>query len=717
MGTTPKSRWWGLLTLALIWLAAPVEAAERKTDDKLPVHLAADQVTHDRELGVITATGNVEIVHGDRILQADTVAYNERQDVVAATGNVRLLEPTGDVLFGEYMELTSDMANGFVRNLRMILKDRSRIAANGARRTDTTRLEMAKAVYSPCEACRDNPDRPPLWQVKAVRVIHDSEAQTVEYKDAILEVGGFPVAYLPYLAHPDPTVRRRSGFLTPGFGGSSYFGSILRTPYFWNIAPNRDLTVTPMITSKERVALFTDYRQKTMTGELNAKLSGAFNSDDEFRGHVDIKSRNDLNDTWRWGFDGRRATDDLYTRQYNLNSDPVMVSRLFAEGFRNRDYLVANAYAFQGLRETDDPGQEPLVMPLVEYTAYTAPGAGGGRGRLDASLMALTRNEGTDTRRLSFRPSWELPYVSPLGDVYKLSLSLQGDMYHVNDHHRPTSVDPDAFNGVTGRIFPQAAFDWRFPFVKRSGSVNQVLEPIVSAIVAPNGGNPNKIPNEDSQQFDFDETSLFSQNRYPGWDRVEGGPRLNYGLKWSAIGDQGGRTSVMVGQTYRVRPDDTFSNGSGLEDHLSDYVANVQIRPLRYLDFLYRTRVDKESFRMRRNEIRSSVGGESLKVGAGYSFFDAATDSAFGTREELNLGISSKINRYWRTGFTALHDLEAADLRSLGANLIYEDECFAITTTLRRTFFQDRDLKPDDSIFVRLHFKTLGEVGMGVYSN
>ena len=116
MGTAQKLRW-GFLALAL--LTMPAGAADKGVDGKLPVHLAADQVTHDRELGVITASGNVEIAHGDRILQADTVAYNERQDVVAATGNVRLLEPTGDVLFGEYMELTSDMANGFVKNLRM----------------------------------------------------------------------------------------------------------------------------------------------------------------------------------------------------------------------------------------------------------------------------------------------------------------------------------------------------------------------------------------------------------------------------------------------------------------------------------------------------------------------------------------------------------------------------------------------------------------------
>lgn len=690
-------------------------AASESAPGDVPVNLSADEVTYDRELGIITASGNVEITQQDRTLLADTVTYNQRQNLVTASGNVTLLEPTGDVLFGEYMELTDDFRDGIVRNLRMILKDRSRVAAVGARRSSGTRLDMAKAVYSACEPCKDNPDRPPIWQVKAVRVLHDSERQTVEYKDAWMELFGVPVAYTPYLSHPDPTVRRRSGFLTPGFGGSNFLGAFVRIPYFIDIAPNKDATITPIITTQERAALVGEYRQRLETSELKAQLSGTYDSNDDFRGHVDAKGRFDLNETWRWGFDARRTTDDLYLRQYKFGFDPTLTSRVFAEGFRGRNYLVTNAYAFQGLRADDKPGQAPLVIPFVEYSHVGQPGVAGGHTRLDASLLSLTRTDGADTRRLSLKPGWELPYIGPMGDVYKLSLSTQADLYHVNDQLR--SGEPNSFNGATGRVVPQAALDWRFPFVNRHGTTHQILEPVTSFVVSPYGGNPDKIPNEDSQSAEFDDTNLFKPNRFSGVDRVDGGPRVNYGLKWGVYGDKGGSTTAFVGQSYRLREDDTFARGSGLEDNLSDYVARVNITPGRYVNVQYRTRLDKENFSPRRNEARATIGTPALQVATNYSFFDTVTGGEFQEREELTLGVSSRISRLWRANFSMTRDLQDSGTRNLALNFVYEDECLVFTVALQRHFFRDRDLEPDDSILLRLNFKTLGEVFTSIAAN
>jgi LPS-assembly protein len=698
--------------LALLFAVTPA-AGQPRTDGTLPANLTADEVVHNRDLGIVTASGNVEVVHGPRTLYADSVTYNERQDTISATGNVRLHEANGDVIFADYVELTGDMRDGTIKSLRLLLTDRSRLAATEARRSGGTRHDFDRAVYSPCEPCQRNSSRPLLWQVKAVRVIHDAERQTVEYKDAWMEMFGVPVAYTPYFSHPDPTVKRRTGFLAPNYGSSSHFGATLQTPFFWDIAPNHDLTLTPLFTTKQNVGFGGDHRFIGEKGEIKGKFSGAVDNNSDLRGHIDMKSRFNLTDTWRWGLNAQRSTDDVYTRQYQYATPPTLTSRLYAEGFRGRNYAVANGYAFQGLRATDRPGEAPLILPSIDYSHLGEPSAGGGRNRLDANLLAFTRTQGTDVRRLSLAPGWDLPYVGPAGDVYKLSLTLRGDIYHVDDH--VIAGRSGTFTGTTGRFYPEAAFEWRYPFVRRHEGLSEIFEPITSLVVSPYGGNLVKIPNEDSREVEFDETNLFTGRRFAGLDRVETGPRFNYGLRWSVIGDRGGGTTVLFGQSVRARDDSTFAKGTGLENHLSDFVGRVNVRPLRYVNLDYRTRIDKDNFRPSRSEVSATVGPRSLSFGANYLFSERAADSGLPNLEQLGLKLTSQMTRRWRFGFASLQDLETNDLRALALNATYEDECFVFVADARRSFFYDRDLRTDDSIIFRLTFKTLGDISTSLF--
>ncbi|MBL6946376.1 MAG: LPS-assembly protein LptD, partial [Rhodospirillales bacterium] len=488
-------------------------AAEPAEED-IPVLLRADELSHDRELGIVTARGNVEVSRTDRVLLADTVTYNQKDDILIANGNVSLLEPSGDVIFSEYFELTGDFKDGIVGDIRMILSDGARLAANGARRTGGTVHEMSKAVYSPCYLCADDPKAEPLWQIKAINVTHDKRARQISYEDAWLEVKGVPVAYTPFFSHPDPTVKRRTGLLVPSIGTSSDLGVVVKVPYFININPSQDVTLNPMYTSDEGPVLAGEYRHRLSTGELEIAGSITNDSDDDLRGHIDAEGRFDIDNTWRWGFDAKRSTDDTFLRRYGFPSSKSLNSRLFAEGFRGRNYLSADAYAFQGLQESDDPGETPFVFPMVNYHQVGKPDAFGGKTRLDANVLALTRSEGSDTRRLSLNAGWDLPYVGPMGDVYLLSASVRGDAYQVNDLDRGT--DKSAYDGFSERLLYELALHWRYPFVRQQGNAVQVFEPMASMIVSPYGGNPDTIPNEDSQDFEFDDTNLFAANRFPG---------------------------------------------------------------------------------------------------------------------------------------------------------------------------------------------------------
>jgi len=691
----------------------PVPGGDKARPDRdLPVHLSADEMMFDQEQGLVTASGNVEIIHGQRRLRADAVTYNQKTDIVAATGNVSLTEPGGERIFGDRMEVTGDLRDATIEAIGVILTDRSRLAAAGARRSGGTIIEMRRGVYSPCNLCKTDPTRPPLWQVKAVKIVHDADTKTIEYRDAWLEVFGVPVAYTPYFSHPDPTVKRKTGFLAPSIGHSSDLGSIVRIPYYFNISPHQDATVTALATSDEGSGAIGEYRHRFRNGTIDAtgSLIGG-DHEREIRGHIDAKGRFDLDDTWRLGFDINRATDDTYLRRYGFGSPESLNSRLFVEGFRRRNYFSANAYAFQGLQTTDDPGLEPLVLPMVDYNHVGETDRFGGETVLDVNLLAITRTGGSDTRRLSIRPGWRLPFIGPLGDAYKVSFSLNGDFYHVDELERSGKTK---FTGASGRVVPQVMVDWRYPFVKSGATFNHVVEPIAVVAYSPNGGNSPNTPNEDSREIEFDDTNLFSPNKFTGIDRIEGGARVNYGIKWGVYGKGGGSTSFFIGQSYRPRSDDTFATGTGLEENFSDIVGRVKINPGRYMNLVYRTRFDVDNLSQRRNEVALTAGVPALNVSANYLFIESQRDSEFAGREEIVYSATSQLNRFWRIAFSGVNDLVANETRAIGAQLVFENECLVLTTDARRTFYEDRDVKPSDQITFRVVLKTLGEVRTGI---
>jgi LPS-assembly protein len=712
--------------LALL-LAAALSVAQAQAQAPIPTHLpivlSADEVTYNEDLGTVIAKGNVEIAQGDRVLLADSVTYNQKTNIVIATGNVSLLEPTSDVIFADYVELSDDMKDGIIQNFRMLLSDRSRFAGAGGRLEGGTKREIRKGVYSACELCQDDPMRAPLWQVKAVNIVHDTVTHDVTYRDAWLEMFGIPVAYTPYLSHADPTVERRSGFLAPTFGNDSQLGQLVRMPYFFNLAPDKDLTLEPIVTSKERAVLGGEYRQRFSKGFLDTSGSitrvperdstGQQLDQDRNRGHILGKLRYDVNDTWRSGFDGGYTSDDTYLRRYKYSAQNVIINRPFAEGFRDNNYMLAQGYHFRGLRAQDNERTSPLILPMIDYNYVGHTDDLGGRWSADAGTMVLTRFSGPNSRRASLRTGWERPYTTTRGDVWTTSVSWNNDLYWVESVPNPNHPGAEKLRGVTGRSLPQGRVDWRYPFVRERESFRQILEPVASVIVSPGSANPNRIPNEDSQDFEFDDTNLFSLNRFPGIDRVEGGTRAIYGLRGTAFGNGIGVSEVFFGQTYQFRTqNDLFESGSGLNDKLSDYVGRLRISPSSYFDLLYRFRLEHQGFQPARTEIAASGGVNAFRLGARYLNFEQRRDVNFsGVSEQIYLSASSQFTKNWST--------RAGHIRNLGTNggslahvlgLTYEDECFLFDIAYTRTFTQDRDLRPSSSVLFRALFKTLGEV-------
>ncbi|HYC04654.1 MAG TPA: LPS assembly protein LptD [Azospirillaceae bacterium] len=701
---------------------APAPATPAR-EDKPPVLFNADTLTHDEELGIVTATGNVELSQGTRILLADTVSYSPKNNVVVASGNVRMLEGTGEVIFADYVELTEDMGRGFIDNVRILMADNARIAGAQGERLDGRYTRISRAVYSPCSLCKDDPTRPPLWQIRAARVTHDQEKRDIYYRDAVMELFGVPVAYVPFFAHPDPTVERRSGFLAPGGGHSSDLGTFARAYYYWDIGPSMDATFEVTPSTEDGLLLGGEWRQRFGNGSLTLSGSGTYatrfegfgeqrTTEKDFRGHLFGTGRFDLDEAWRWGFDLQRVTDNAHLRRYDYSDEDLLRTRIFAERFVARDYLAINAYSFQDLRP-GNPEEEPTVAPLVTYSALGEPNAMlGGRWSLDANLLSLTRGSGIDTRRASTEAGWMRSFVAPIGLVSSLGASARADAYHVTDlNSAGIAGDDDSLDKL--RLFARAHFTTSLPMARTVGTVNQLVEPIVSLTAAPRSPNVGRLPNEDSQDVEFDHTNLFLPSRFPGIDRLEGGQRVTYGVRAGLYGFGGGSSTLFFGQSYRLQRENDYPGASGLDTRLSDYVGRIEITPSPWIDVSYGFRLDNTDFQPRQHDLFGVAGPPQFRVSGNYLFIDRLAlegGTASRDREEITLGINSTFSQNWSAGISHRRDLaEDGGPISTGLVLTYQDECFAFQLVGERDFTRRSGIESGDRVFFRLVFKNLGE--------
>ena len=400
----------------------------------------------------MTASGDVEISTGRRRLLADEVRYDRRTGKMFAKGNVVLIEPSGDAMFGNEVEITGDLQEGFVQAVGMLLEDNSRIAANSATRRGGNVIEFDRAVYSPCPLCEEGKGGP-LWQIKARRVILDEKAETVTYRDARMEMFGLPIAYTPWFRHPAPGVKRQSGFLTPTFGSTSELGLLAQIPYYIVIDKSSDATIAPIITQKGGTVLAGEYRRLHRNGYTQLAGAATYAARDEsdvdseqghgFRGYFKGFGGYSVSDHSQAGYDLFLSSDNTFLDRYQISDEQVLRNRVFLEGFEHRNFWSLNGYYFQGLRPFDDQDTIPVALPLAETRLVSDRFRWGSYFTVNSNVLALTRDQGLDTRRVSNSLDWTLPYVGSIGDVYRLNLSLRGDVYN-------TEGDPQTFGSEGG---------------------------------------------------------------------------------------------------------------------------------------------------------------------------------------------------------------------------------------------------------------------------
>ena len=701
--------------------AAPISRDE-------PVTFTADSLEYDREGALVTATGHVEAWQGARFLQADKVTFDRNTDVAVASGHVVMVEPDGQTVFSDYAELSQGMKNGVVRDLRVSLAENGKLAANGGRRLDGGVNELSRAIYSTCNVCAQHPERPPLWDIRAYKATQDVINKRIEYEDAVVDVRGVPVAYFPYLTQPDPSVRRASGFLIPSFGQGKYLGVYFSMPYYLVIDDQSDATISPLLATGGAPALDLQYRYRFNSGSVVANGSIGY-TEGRAQGHLFTKGQFVLDDTYRYGFDINRASSTNYLRNYRVSGlADILTSQVYLEGFGQGAYTRLDARAYQGLTTSIVAAKLPYVLPRYEYSFVGEPDALGGRLGVEVSAFNVLRDQGTTTQRASLSLNWERPFAGALGDLYKLILHTDSATYLAHGlEQQPNYGISDTVSASQGMA--DAALRMHWPFMRDAGSWGtQIIEPIAQVIGSPNGSRytqTTRIPNEDSLDYEFTDANLFSLNRFPGIDRLEGGARAQAALHGNWTFPEGAMIDGLVGQSYRAKADHAFPTGSGLEGRVSDIVSRVSFSPSPLLDLTARQRFDHKSLNIRFADAIASAGPPILRLNAGYIYtaynpyllYDSAASALSRTlvgppRSEVTFGASTAFGA-WRLNGSVRRDLQTAKMVSLGG--AYEDECFIFDAKFFRRYTSINNDHGATTFLFTVTLKTVGQFGFHAF--
>lgn len=706
-----------LLTCVATCYSNLAYANENHDSDKVEVpkaNIEAEGIFYDEKSKNLVAEGNVEITYEGRYIKAKQLEYNKLTKQITASDGVEFKTQNGSIFKADSIITDDKVATGELTNVEAKMQDGSSFKSEKISIIGDEKYSLKNSVYSPCKPCGDKY----LWDVNAENIYYDSDSERVYYRNATIEVLGVPLFYTPYISHPTPLAKSKTGFLTPVIGRSSEYGTFFETPYYYNPKPNLDFTFTPKFTSRDSIILTNEFRQLLEYGRYEVTFSGAYPKERDsngniltgagkkFRGHIDGFGDFDLEDNWQVGFDAKRSTDDTYLQRYDYDYEDVLTSMGYVRKIDGRDYISSKVLSFQGLRNTDDPSVSPYILPLINFSkTFTLDGNYNQKLSVSGNVLSLRRDTGTKSNRFSSTVGWSANYITSGGHILDLSLSSRFDYYRVDEV--PTSKG--LYSGNTGRVIPEAVLTWRYPLTGDFNKYSIVFEPVVMAIASNNGNNNEKISNEDSQNIEIYDYNLFQSNHISGFDLVENGSRVNYGIRSVVATESLGEISVLLGQNYRFEEDRFLTAQSGMDKRFSDYVGRVTASNSEHFSTNYRFRVDKDNLKFQRNELGFDVNYNPVDLTFNYTFIDGLLGAV--DRQEIYADTRVALDSDWALIGKARRNMDNDNNTgwvNLGGGVEYTNDCMKTVLEVKREFTRDRDIEPSTEILLKVSLQNLG---------
>lgn len=778
--TTRRGRVLAGVALAAILAGAPAASFAQSTDQPSLLGMVtspqapdgrmlveADSLIYDIDADTISAIGAVTIYYGAYTLVAGRVDVDRASQRVTATGDVEITDPLGNIVRGDKVDLTDDLRDGVIEGLELVTEQRVAFTASRATRTGGDVTTFDDGVYLPCVDCDGVPGRKPVWQIRATRIVHRQGEKTITFEDARFEFLGVPIAWVPVLTQPDPTVRRKSGFLMPTPSFSSKRGVGINAPYFWALAPNMDVTLAPAAYSRQGLLADAEFRHRLETGYYRFRVAGirqadpgAFedtSGDRKWRGAVSTDGKFTINERWTWGWNLAGATDRAFFDDYSREeAGDDIVNEVYLNGVDGRNRFDGSVLGFFVTQEDSrDPAapeqdrnlqeKQPFVHPVIDHQVYADDPVAGGEFSVRTNITSLSRTnrdvyefdadgdglygpgDGERTRlrgaagsftRASVDALWRRRFVDSIGQVITPFVYLRGDvLFSAPDGGDAAGLSDDGF-GL--RAMPAVGVEYSYPIVVDTPVGSNVIEPVAQLIVRPDEAETGAFPNEDAQSLVFDTTTLFDYDKFSGYDRQEGGGRLNLGLRYTGRFVNGMTLTGVVGQSIHLFGENSFSTDnayqtgedSGLDADASDYVASLSLDTARGLLFNGSARFDSGNGTP--NRIEGQVIGTAGRFTGMLTYAYIRRQPELGLEEdrtEVQAAANVQLAEHWRLFGATRYDLENDTFVRNAVGLAYDDEAFSLSLSYSEDKTRATGEPIDRTVWLQIGLRTLGDVG------
>ena len=696
--------------------------------------ISSDKIIYNKVSQLLKAFGNSKFSDGkNRTLTAENFEYDLEKKIISAENKVKFLDNykniyyfsklNADDKFNEIIgyNLSSDLNkekfqskdkfNEFVEpklsGKEVSIKDNITIIKNGK--------------FTSCKSTNEK-EGCPYWSLNANLVTHDKENKKITYNNATLDLNNIPVLYTPYFSHPDPSVKREPGFLSPSFSSlGSDIGTTIKIPYFYPISKSADFTISPVYYFKQNPLLLGEYREKFNNGDLS--IEGSFTegykeitstqtdgSRHHLYGNLNLNFTDKILDESEFNAKIQRVNNPTYLRVNKINytvdgfkknlvkeDETKLTNEIYLNSFGKNESLNFKTATYQNIAITKSSDQYEYLLPEIAYSKYNLLE----NNNLNFSSVFKSLNTNTNQNKTTFINnldySTEEFFNTNLGLGYKFLTKINNINYY-SDYKTPNE-------NLNSQINPVVGLDMSLPFAKLSKESEQYLIPRILARYSP-GKMTNAISNDTYLNTD----NLFSMNRMNSEELIEKDLSFNVGLDWiwkekSINKNKPAEAAISIGQVIKLNEDPDMPKKSSLQNKNSDLVTKVNYLSPGSFDITLKNTLDNGFNHVYYNDLNIKTFLKQSEIN--FNFYEK--NSHIGNERYIKANLTSYLTDNTKLRIETDRNLKTDLTNSHKLGVENENECIRYGFYFQKNYSSDKDLKPATNIFLGITLLPFGD--------
>ena len=691
-------------------------------DNKKNIYLETDEVIYKKDQEIIITKGKTiskiedeyEIIGGEIIHDRQRMMFSSKDNTIIKDylGNIFEAEEfkfelKNELISAKILILNDQFGNKYnfsnavvnLKNNEVLAKDvdvdfknslfgnkdnEPRLKGNSVI-SNQNETNIYKAVFTTCKKIEGK--NCPSWSIYADEVKHDKKKKTIKYKNAWLKIFDKPILYFPTFFHPDPSVDRQSGFLSPTILNSSYSGQSIQIPYYKVISENKDLTISPRLFFDDNLLLQTEYRQANKNSD--AILDVSYNrEDDKSRSHFFTNLiRQNKENTYEINI--QKVNGDKYFKLHEIKSALITNKSTLNSflKFKNdgKNYLFdASLEVFEDLTKKSSDRYE-YIYPNYNFSKNFQ-NMESYNGNLNFGSSGFQKNYDTNVYEAKVINDLKYSSNSFINNGFLNRFDFLIKNVNINSNNSTNYRDQ-----LENKLLSTIMFESRYPLFKEGNNFNKNLTPIISAKYS-----PTETKNLKDLDRRIDYSNVFSLNRLGEGDAIEGGESLTFGIEYSESSkDDSELFSVGLANVIRTKENDDLPIKSSLGQKSSDIFGEIVFNPSKHLNFEYDFSIDNNLDKTNYNLLKAGLTINNFIT----SFEFLEEDNFIGNKSYITNKTTYNLDNNNSISFNGTKDLDKGI--SEYYNLIYEyrNDCLSAAVEYNKTFYSDGDLKPQKNIF------------------